>query len=107
MDFQYSEEQRMLADSLRRFAAEGWSFEGRRNASRKGKGFTDDNWNVLAEMGVLGLNIPQEYDGFGENPASMLVVHTERSEEHTSELQSRENLVCRLLLEKKKMKGEY
>src|SRR5690606_41345044 len=28
----------------------------------------------------------------------------ERSEEHTSELQSRENLVCRLLLEKKKIK---
>src|SRR5690606_40282553 len=28
----------------------------------------------------------------------------ERSEEHTSELQSRENLVCRLLLEKKKEK---
>src|SRR5690606_40830678 len=27
---------------------------------------------------------------------------SERSEEHTSELQSRENLVCRLLLEKKK-----
>src|SRR5690606_40250782 len=27
--------------------------------------------------------------------------HDERSEEHTSELQSRENLVCRLLLEKK------
>src|SRR5690606_40915593 len=29
-----------------------------------------------------------------------------RSEEHTSELQSRENLVCRLLLEKKKQKIE-
>src|SRR5690606_41546713 len=29
---------------------------------------------------------------------------TGRSEEHTSELQSRENLVCRLLLEKKKEK---
>src|SRR5690606_41893162 len=29
----------------------------------------------------------------------------ERSEEHTSELQSRENLVCRLLLEKKKTKA--
>src|SRR3712207_8754758 len=28
--------------------------------------------------------------------------HTERSEEHTSELQSRQYLVCRLLLEKKK-----
>src|SRR5436309_6571386 len=30
--------------------------------------------------------------------------HEHRSEEHTSELQSRENLVCRLLLEKKKKK---
>src|SRR5207302_10174004 len=29
-----------------------------------------------------------------------------RSEEHTSELQSRENLVCRLLLEKKKIKNK-
>src|SRR5690606_42153657 len=29
--------------------------------------------------------------------------NAERSEEHTSELQSRENLVCRLLLEKKKL----
>src|SRR5690606_40541179 len=32
--------------------------------------------------------------------------HRARSEEHTSELQSRENLVCRLLLEKKKKKTE-
>src|SRR5207302_10690308 len=31
---------------------------------------------------------------------------TFRSEEHTSELQSRENLVCRLLLEKKKKKNK-
>src|SRR5690242_21375557 len=32
------------------------------------------------------------------------VIHEERSEEHTSELQSHVNLVCRLLLEKKKKK---
>src|SRR2546430_9181467 len=30
--------------------------------------------------------------------------HRDRSEEHTSELQSQSNLVCRLLLEKKKKK---
>src|SRR5436309_10504320 len=36
----------------------------------------------------------------GPGPSSRRV----RSEEHTSELQSRENLVCRLLLEKKKKK---
>src|SRR5690606_40940153 len=34
------------------------------------------------------------------------LVIDQRSEEHTSELQSRENLVCRLLLEKKKNKSE-
>ena len=33
---------------------------------------------------------------------AVISIHTPRSEEHTSELQSRENLVCRLLLEKKK-----
>src|SRR5690606_42015580 len=33
-----------------------------------------------------------------------MYAYTMRSEEHTSELQSRENLVCRLLLEKKKKK---
>src|SRR5690606_36420514 len=32
---------------------------------------------------------------------------TDRSEEHTSELQSRENLVCRLLLEKKKISVKW
>src|SRR5690606_39840092 len=39
-------------------------------------------------------------DGYGH------VLHFKRSEEHTSELQSRENLVCRLLLEKKKIERE-
>src|SRR5690606_40851689 len=38
--------------------------------------------------------------------AVMMHVEPGRSEEHTSELQSRENLVCRLLLEKKKTPGD-
>src|SRR2546427_9167475 len=37
----------------------------------------------------------------GDNPEA-LVMNADRSEEHTSELQSQSNLVCRLLLEKKK-----
>src|SRR2546430_11876286 len=37
-----------------------------------------------------------------ENPDPQLMVGGIRSEEHTSELQSQSNLVCRLLLEKKK-----
>src|SRR5690606_42082175 len=41
----------------------------------------------------------RRHSGHRRGPASNV-----RSEEHTSELQSRENLVCRLLLEKKKKK---
>src|SRR5690606_41565832 len=47
--------------------------------------------------------------GRGQRALAPLAAHVavevgDRSEEHTSELQSRENLVCRLLLEKKKKK---
>src|SRR2546422_3361831 len=38
----------------------------------------------------------------GDTSASLVFTNIERSEEHTSELQSRLHLVCRLLLEKKK-----
>src|SRR5256886_10825840 len=48
---------------------------------------------------------PSEHDRVRADPARPLMFHPdtdERSEEHTSELQSQSNLVCRLLLEKKK-----
>src|SRR5690606_39459182 len=38
----------------------------------------------------------------GDDDIAVYADESRRSEEHTSELQSRENLVCRLLLEKKK-----
>src|SRR2546430_11886447 len=41
-------------------------------------------------------------EGFSQGIGKLHVVHGHRSEEHTSELQSQSNLVCRLLLEKKK-----
>src|SRR3712207_8846084 len=43
-----------------------------------------------------------EVDRIMEHLRPNFVVHMTRSEEHTSELQSRQYLVCRLLLEKKK-----
>src|SRR5690606_41721246 len=43
----------------------------------------------------------------GGHPLAVDQGAAERSEEHTSELQSRENLVCRLLLEKKKRGTVY
>src|SRR2546430_9620452 len=44
-----------------------------------------------------------DLDGQGEVVSGVMIM---RSEEHTSELQSQSNLVCRLLLEKKKNKSK-
>src|SRR3712207_7796194 len=54
-----------------------------------------DRFGVIVGSGVGGINTIEEQ-------AEKLI---ERSEEHTSELQSRQYLVCRLLLEKKKKKS--
>src|SRR2546421_3996269 len=56
---------------------------------------------LMAFLGNLG-KIPERFLDARVALTSRQVVGRERSEEHTSELQSRSDLVCRLLLEKKK-----
>lgn len=76
MDFAYSEEQRMLTDSLARVMTEGWTFDKRRSRVAAGK-LDRDAWASLAELGVAGLMVPEAYGGFGESTATMLAVHQE------------------------------
>src|SRR3712207_8050251 len=52
-------------------------------------------------------HIPLHVRRAGAALETVLVEHAPRSEEHTSELQSRQYLVCRLLLEKKKKDSRY
>src|SRR2546427_5850501 len=52
-------------------------------------------------VAMLGLLVARHRVRVGENEDAVIAVD-DRSEEHTSELQSQSNLVCRLLLEKKK-----
>src|SRR5690606_41391986 len=54
------------------------------------------------QLFVAGQNSVSRYRGKWLYEARLSLLSPPRSEEHTSELQSRENLVCRLLLEKKK-----
>src|SRR3712207_7424524 len=53
------------------------------------------NWSAAASSAIAGIRLAAEW----QTDSSWL---PSRSEEHTSELQSRQYLVCRLLLEKKK-----
>src|SRR2546429_3721516 len=67
--------------------------EPRRLPTRRGRARTDPLGRATRMLGRQ----PVEEHGVGN-----LTGHAARSEEHTSELQSRLHLVCRLLLEKKK-----
>src|SRR5215475_5827661 len=67
-------------------------------------GLHDPDQNPADPCGMLSGRLPRMRAAFAGADAAPVVSRSsaERSEEHTSELQSRENLVCRLLLEKKK-----
>src|SRR3712207_8327826 len=56
--------------------------------------------DVLSGLETVPICVAYDVDGVRHDEMPM----TQRSEEHTSELQSRQYLVCRLLLEKKKKK---
>src|SRR5688572_31327160 len=61
-------------------------------------------WWVGLKVRVDLASMPQ---GVEHSLSLSLTSSSLRSEEHTSELQSQSNLVCRLLLEKKKNKNKY
>src|SRR5690606_41507173 len=57
---------------------------------------------LLASFAAVSARAQQVGADYVVGTGDSLNIQVYRSEEHTSELQSRENLVCRLLLEKKK-----
>src|SRR5438093_10517271 len=74
MDFEYSDEQRLLSDTRRRFLATGYGFDARAKITASAAGWSEDVWAALAEMGVLGVPFDAEYGGFGGSTVDMLVV---------------------------------
>src|SRR3712207_8547850 len=65
----------------------------------------DDGWTCGKPGGMAGIGMDLLSHLWHGDPHGVFVVNGDsggRSEEHTSELQSRQYLVCRLLLEKKK-----
>ena len=65
MRFDYTEEQRLLADSLRRFVARDYTFEARKRVVASEEGASREAWRAFADMGLLALPLPAEHGGFG------------------------------------------
>ncbi|MCC7082829.1 MAG: acyl-CoA dehydrogenase family protein [Burkholderiales bacterium] len=74
MDFDLSEEQRMLEQSVGRLIAEHYSFEQRKRYMQEPAGFSRDLWRRYAEMGLLGLPFDERHGGANAGPIETMIV---------------------------------
>ena len=72
MNFDYNEEQQLLADSVRRFLAKDYDFESRKQIVASEAGWSASAWATLAEMGLTGLAFPAEHGGFGGGAVDLM-----------------------------------
>lgn len=80
MDFNFSDEQQMLRDSIQKFVRENYDISTvpeRRKASRKTPGYSEEHWQTFAELGWLGVPFPEEFGGIGGGPTDVMVVMEE------------------------------
>src|SRR5687768_17002673 len=77
MDFNFSDEQQALRDTLRKFIRKDYSFEKRRAILKSADGFSRDVWKQFADLGLLGLTLPEAHGGLGGTPEDTLVVMEE------------------------------
>jgi pimeloyl-CoA dehydrogenase small subunit len=74
MDFDLSEEQRMLQDSVQRLLSEQCTFEQRQALLRDGGDAGAALWRQFAELGLLALPFPESDGGLGGGPVDTLIV---------------------------------
>lgn len=74
MNFEHSEDRRMLADSLGRFLREQYTFEARNKIIKSEQGWSPDVWKQMAELGVIGALFSEADGGFGGGGFDIAVV---------------------------------
>lgn len=74
MDFNLSDEQRMLTESVSRFVQGRYDLERRKEYLASPTSYCAENWRMLADLGVTGLALPSELGGFEGSPADIAVV---------------------------------
>ncbi len=65
MDFDLSDEQRLLKDSVDRMVADRYGFEARKGYRAAPEGWSREIWAQFADLGLLGLPFTEEQGGFG------------------------------------------
>ncbi|MEI7531000.1 MAG: acyl-CoA dehydrogenase family protein [Betaproteobacteria bacterium] len=77
MNFELSPEQVGIVDSLKRFLVNDYSFDKRQKYSSRPQGYSQEAWQMYADLGLLALPFPAEYDGLeGSSIDTLLVMDT-------------------------------
>jgi alkylation response protein AidB-like acyl-CoA dehydrogenase len=74
MNFEFSDEQRQLQDSVDRFLTQQYAFEKFRAVNASAAGWDRATWQGLADLGVLGINVPVTEGGLGFGPLETLAM---------------------------------
>jgi alkylation response protein AidB-like acyl-CoA dehydrogenase len=74
VNFELSEEQQLLQDSVARFVQDNYGLEARTRLAAGKTGFSEDHWKTMAELGWLALPFDEADGGFGGNQIDTMVV---------------------------------
>src|SRR5215469_6155494 len=74
MDFDLTEEQRLLQESVGKLIADEYDFEKRKIYAKEPAGFSEARWAQYAELGLLGLPFPERLGGSGGTPVETMIV---------------------------------
>src|SRR5450755_4348835 len=74
MNFEFSDEQQQLQETVNRYLTEQYTFEKFRAINASPSGWDKAAWAGLAELGVLALNVPAAQGGLGFGPLETLSV---------------------------------
>lgn len=74
MDFDLSEEQRLLKESVDGLLADAYDFDARKKYMTEKGGWSQALWGKLAEQGLLGLPFTEEEGGFGAGGVETMIV---------------------------------
>ena len=76
MNFDYTDEQNMLRDSIAKWAQGQYDFDKRREALKSEEAWKK-NWATFAELGLLAAPLPEDFGGLGGGPLDVSVVMEE------------------------------
>lgn len=74
MDFDLSDEQRLLKDTVTRLLADRYAFDQRKQYLKTAEGYSTALWSQYAELGLLGLPFGEEYGGFGGGSQEVMLI---------------------------------